>query len=256
MYRLLCCALCALSCSTSSAEILVQDGDYFAELAPHEPVRIIGGRVDELRVGGEAATIEGGSVGRIEDFGNTPITIRGGEVAWSPGGSGNILFQEQHPQITFEGYEFAVEQLTAARWRVTGQLLDFSSISIALGTDPDLCRSTPTGAVCVEPAMTFLLSERPTQPGDANGDGVVDLVDLNTIRNGFGSTGPGDLDGNGTVGLEDLNAVRNHFGESITPAPEPATTTLLLVGTTALCLTRWSRWRASRDALRRRGLSS
>ncbi len=59
-------------------------------------------------------------------------------------------------------------------------------------------------------------------PGDTNGDGVVDLVDLNNVRNHFGETGenvPGDTDGNGIVDLADLNAVRNNFGAS---APSPA----------------------------------
>lgn len=63
-----------------------------------------------------------------------------------------------------------------------------------------------------------------TLPGDTNADGVVDLVDLNNVRNHFGETGPnvvGDTDGDGTVDLEDLNAVRNHFGSSL-PAPSAA----------------------------------
>jgi hypothetical protein len=57
--------------------------------------------------------------------------------------------------------------------------------------------------------------------GDTNGDGVVDLADLNNVRNNFGASGPGiigDTDGNGIVDLADLNAVRNNFGAS-TPSP-------------------------------------
>jgi hypothetical protein len=52
-------------------------------------------------------------------------------------------------------------------------------------------------------------------PGDANGDGRVDLEDLNAVRNNFGATGEdvaGDTNGDGRVDLEDLNAVRNNFG--------------------------------------------
>jgi hypothetical protein len=52
-------------------------------------------------------------------------------------------------------------------------------------------------------------------PGDTNGDGVVDLADLNNVRNNFGATGPGvvgDTNGDGQVDLTDLNAVRNNFG--------------------------------------------
>lgn len=61
-------------------------------------------------------------------------------------------------------------------------------------------------------------------PGDTNGDGVVDLIDLNNVRNHFGETGenvPGDTNDDGIVDLADLNAVRNNFGATA-PAPAPA----------------------------------
>lgn len=61
-------------------------------------------------------------------------------------------------------------------------------------------------------------------PGDTNDDGVVDLEDLNNVRNHFGETGenvPGDANHDGVVDLEDLNAVRNNFGASA-PSPAPA----------------------------------
>lgn len=50
--------------------------------------------------------------------------------------------------------------------------------------------------------------------GDANGDGLVDLTDLNLVRNHFGGLGWGDVDDDRDIDLEDLNQVRNHFGES------------------------------------------
>lgn len=71
--------------------------------------------------------------------------------------------------------------------------------------------------------------------GDTNGDGLVDLEDLNNVRNNFGAIGPDDgtLTGdtfpfNGAVDLDDLNNVRNHFGEenmvqSPASVPEPST---------------------------------
>ncbi|MGE0758791.1 MAG: CotH kinase family protein, partial [Pirellulaceae bacterium] len=48
--------------------------------------------------------------------------------------------------------------------------------------------------------------------GDANGDGTVDLIDLNAVRNSFGGFGFGDTDDDRDVDLGDLNAVRNYFG--------------------------------------------
>jgi hypothetical protein len=61
------------------------------------------------------------------------------------------------------------------------------------------------------------VSDAPSTPGDTNGDGVVDLTDLNNARNHFGETGEnvvGDTNGDHTVDLADLNAVRNNFGAS------------------------------------------
>lgn len=51
--------------------------------------------------------------------------------------------------------------------------------------------------------------------GDANGDNVVDLADLNIVLANFGqTTSEGDLNGDGEVNLSDLNLVLANFGES------------------------------------------
>ena len=50
-------------------------------------------------------------------------------------------------------------------------------------------------------------------PGDATGDGSVDLADLNLVLANFGaSTEDGDVTGDGLVDLADLNAVLANFG--------------------------------------------
>lgn len=65
--------------------------------------------------------------------------------------------------------------------------------------------------------------------GDADRDGDVDLADLQTVRDRFGSSPAdlGDADYDGDVDLDDLNTVRNYFG-TLTPiavvAPESFTT--------------------------------
>lgn len=91
-----------------------------------------------------------------------------------------------------------------------------------------------TGASSGSFALTMGDPEVEFQPGDADGNGRVDLTDLNLVRNNFGAVGdvvPGDTAPfDGRVDLVDLNAVRNHFGESL-PAlvPEPATALLGLL---------------------------
>jgi probable HAF family extracellular repeat protein len=50
-------------------------------------------------------------------------------------------------------------------------------------------------------------------PGDVNGDGVVDLNDLNLVLVNFGqTTSEGDANGDGVVDLNDLNLVLTNFG--------------------------------------------
>ncbi len=64
-------------------------------------------------------------------------------------------------------------------------------------------------------------SDAPVVVGDTNGDGAVNVVDLNNVRNNFGASGPGvvgDTNGDGEVSVIDLNNVRNNFGASA-PAP-------------------------------------
>jgi hypothetical protein len=88
-------------------------------------------------------------------------------------------------------------------------------------------------------------------PGDTNGDGAVDLEDLNNVRNHFGETGDnviGDANANGVVDLEDLNAVRNNFGAGPGAAvPEPSTglLTLVVLVITMLLLVKTGRRRAT-----------
>ncbi len=52
--------------------------------------------------------------------------------------------------------------------------------------------------------------------GDVNGDGIVDLDDLNAVLTAFGTKSPdGDADGNGVVDLDDLNMVLTNFGNTL-----------------------------------------
>lgn len=105
-------------------------------------------------------------------------------------------------QITFQGYRFFVE-----------------------GTDVTFPDQT-FGEPFFGPNLLFRTLSV-DQPGDTNGDGLVDLEDLNNVRNHFGQAGapvPGDTPPfNGVVDLDDLNAVRNHFGSAPSNAvPEPS----------------------------------
>ena len=54
-----------------------------------------------------------------------------------------------------------------------------------------------------------------TCTGDVNGDGVIDLADLNIVLANFGQAVPfGDADGSGSVDMTDLNIVISAFGNT------------------------------------------
>jgi hypothetical protein len=57
-----------------------------------------------------------------------------------------------------------------------------------------------------------------TCTGDVNGDGVIDLADLNRVLANYGQDTPfGDADGDGSVTMTDLNIVLAAFGQTCTP---------------------------------------
>ena len=77
----------------------------------------------------------------------------------------------------------------------------------------------------------------PTLPGDTNADGLVNIDDLNNVRNFFGTGDGTDLSGipgdaypfDGLVNIDDLNAVRNDFGAASAAVPEPAPLVLIVL---------------------------
>ncbi|MFI4855991.1 MAG: choice-of-anchor B family protein [Phycisphaerales bacterium JB065] len=61
--------------------------------------------------------------------------------------------------------------------------------------------------------VSYYACEDASVPGDANGDGAVDLADLNMVLANFGqTTSDGDVTGDGSVDLADLNLVLAEFG--------------------------------------------
>jgi hypothetical protein len=77
-------------------------------------------------------------------------------------------------------------------------------------------------------------------PGDTNNDRLVNVVDLNNVRNNFGSASLdilGDTNNDDKVDIADLNAVRNNFGEGAAIAvPEPAGVAIAMMGLVSAAL--------------------
>ncbi len=121
---------------------------------------------------------------------------------------------------------------------------DPTHLSIAVA-DNSLLGYTTYGGQPVDANSILIV---PAFFGDANLDGHVDLTDLSTILNNFGTTTgawtSGNFDGNPTIDLTDLSDVLNNFGASNpnasdtlpipTPTPEPASLALFALSFYAL----------------------
>ncbi|MDZ4779765.1 MAG: ThuA domain-containing protein [Planctomycetia bacterium] len=80
------------------------------------------------------------------------------------------------------------------------------------GQSTDLSFDLELIGVLQSEVTTVQLDLRVPLIGDTNNDNVVNIVDLNNVRNNFGGEGLGDTDGDSDVDITDLNNVRNHFG--------------------------------------------
>ena len=135
----------------------------------------------------------------------------------------------------------ALEATTSRRMAIRARHCRRSSLTWSM-TFPVCCMLAPTtswrfrGSILRWTTRTLCsrisLGANLSLPGDTNGDGRVDLVDLNNVRNNFGAVGVCDTNGDGIVDLDDLNNVRNHFGASLGQAvPEPTTLLAAIIST-------------------------
>lgn len=118
------------------------------------------------------------------------------------------------------------------------------------------------GAVALQPLDVFA-SAIVAMPGDSNLDGVVSLLDLDTLGQHFGGPGDwqaGDFTGDGLVTLLDLDVLGQYFGQSVpgwgsllagraaVAVPEPSSAALLLGGAACGLVWRRSRKRTGGDS--------
>ncbi len=121
----------------------------------------------------------------------------------------------------------------------TWELVDLSPLGSEARTLDFMLTSSDSGPFGINTPNYFALDDLAFEvslplSGDTNSDGVVNIIDLNNVRNHFGEVGMsvlGDTNRDGMVDVTDLNNVRNHFGTTAGVAmpaiPEPAGLALL-----------------------------
>ena len=105
----------------------------------------------------------------------------------------------------------------------------------------DICQGGPfasTGHNITEPLNMDIAYVNVCQPGDANGDGRVDINDLTVVLANYDQTGmgwtQGDFTNDGTVDINDLTIVLANYNwtaasAGMVPVPEPASAVLLSI---------------------------
>ena len=100
----------------------------------------------------------------------------------------------------------------------------------------------------------LVLQELPPLPGDANGDGTVDINDLTIVLAHYGQTGmtwsQGEFTGDGTVDINDLTIVLANYNKtagssgSLAAVPEPSSLACLAAGVVGVLawIGRKSKW--------------
>jgi hypothetical protein len=156
----------------------------------------------------------------------------------------------------FPEYDYSVQSANLASLTGTGTLPVAYSVQTGLSSfNYDSAVVNPSvqiGSAVGTEKITYTYELN----GDANLDDKVDLTDLNIVLNHLGTTdslrADGNFDGAATIDLTDLNEVLNNLGtsatssnigsSSIVAAPEPASLSLLAVG--SLFMIRRSRRKA------------
>lgn len=165
-------------------------------------LNLLGGRFAQRLVGtGDAEIlVSGGQFSGLWQFdaGSQHIAMTGGRGVGLSGGGVSLDFFSAYPLYSLDGDR--------------SLLAGFSS------NPPQVSTSTASAASGVR----WRMHSTAFHPADSNLNGVVDLPDLNLVRNHFGRTRVDLLDSylgetlpyDGRVDLDDLNRVRNAMGET------------------------------------------
>jgi probable HAF family extracellular repeat protein len=184
------------------------------------------------------------SAAGIKDLGTLPAPYNLASEALGINRAGQVVGTVSTGAVT--GFEPPVYR---AFVYTNGRMLDLNSVTSAPGwTLEEATAINASGQIAgygTNSAGQFAFLLTPLEPGDANGDGRVDINDLSMVLADFGKAGmtwsQGDFTGDGTVDINDLTLVLANFNTSYSSAgikavPEPSCIALLGIGAINLLL--------------------
>jgi hypothetical protein len=159
------------------------------------------------------------------------IATISGPATFVGGTYGSVHFPEVLGQTVVQDkrIEFALGSGTGGGW-ATGEDIGQLNVAVDANATPGqliIVTVDPESQVSAsgEPnsvlnnrikALYEVVSSPPSHPGDADGDGDVDIFDYSLVVTNFGRSGksiPGDVDHNGTVDIFDYSLVVTNFGK-------------------------------------------
>jgi hypothetical protein len=191
-------------------------------------------------VGGQGGTAQtGDATWRYQFFATDPWSNLGGDFSAqasatvSVGSSGSFVTWESTAALVADVQAWADNEATNFGWLLRG------SETVSRSARKFASSEFPT--VNNRPLLTVDFSLPPSRtPGDLNGDGFVDRVDVALLTANYGTATTvnnfdlGEFSGDGVVGVADLAILQSNFsplaGASGTAVPEPASVVSGLVG--------------------------
>lgn len=220
--------------------------------------------IEYMAEGGERSTLAAEVQAEI-DAGNAREVVRGGNISRSPG-STNAWFSAdaENPYLTlvsmiapspdwFVGVH-DLPLIADGAWR---QEWVVPLLAFDAGTDDGVSYRSPeadsshTDPIALldthifDPAVplgSFTITLLPPDlPGDADGDGTVDLLDFSLLKSNFGeetldASSAGDFTQDGVVDLADFELLKSNFGSQAAPVPAPEPSTVLLAALAGVAL--------------------
>jgi murein tripeptide amidase MpaA len=173
---------------------------------------VVGGALGAADVDGGVTTLQSPVLCTME----TGARLRA--YVWYSNNAGSNPNQDSMPvQVSGDGVAWttlATISQSAAAWTLIDLPLD-SAIPLGAGVRVRFVAQDLGGGSIVEAAIDDVTVTRlgcGSVPGDLNGDGAVDGLDLGILLSQWGGAGSADSDGNGVVDAVDLGALLAHWG--------------------------------------------